>query len=66
LQKTLNALVEAQPDERHANRTVSVLEWYDRHRAYGATSDSNEEVLVQTKKFKIYTYFLSLQNRFNV
>jgi len=23
----------AQPDERHANRTASVLEWYDRHRA---------------------------------
>jgi len=23
-----------QPDERHADRTVSVLEWYDRHRAY--------------------------------
>jgi len=25
--------VVAQPDERHANRTASVLEWYDRHRA---------------------------------
>jgi len=24
----------AQPDERHANRSASVLEWYDRHRAY--------------------------------
>jgi len=23
----------AQPDERHANIIVSVLEWYDRHRA---------------------------------
>jgi len=23
----------AQPDERHANRTPSMLEWYDRHRA---------------------------------
>jgi len=23
----------AQPDERHARRTASVLEWYDRHRA---------------------------------
>jgi len=22
------------PDERHANRTASALEWYDRHRAY--------------------------------
>jgi len=25
--------VVAQSDERHANRTASVLEWYDRHRA---------------------------------
>jgi len=24
----------AKPDERHANTTASVLEWYDRHRAY--------------------------------
>jgi len=43
--KTLNAVshfvaqqsifvVVAQPDERHANRTASVQEWYDRHRAY--------------------------------
>jgi len=31
-----------QPDERHANRIASVLEWYDRHRAY--TSDSDEVV----------------------
>jgi len=23
-----------QPDERHANRIASVLEWFDRHRAY--------------------------------
>jgi len=27
------AVVVSQPDERHANRTASVLEWYDRHRA---------------------------------
>jgi len=27
-------VVVAQPDGRHANRTASVLEWYDRHRAY--------------------------------
>jgi len=26
-------VVVAQPDERHANRAASVLEWYDRHRA---------------------------------
>jgi len=34
-------VVVAQPDERHANRTVSVLEWHDRHRA--TTSSSKEE-----------------------
>jgi len=27
-------VVVAQPDERHKNRTASVLEWYDRYRAY--------------------------------
>jgi len=26
-------VVLAQPDEKHINRTASVLEWYDRHRA---------------------------------
>jgi len=40
-EKTLNAIshlgasslpvVVAQPDEKRANRTASVLEWYDRH-----------------------------------
>jgi len=30
------SVVVAQPDERHANRTASVLEWYDRHRAYNS------------------------------
>jgi len=42
LGKILNAISHAkqstrcgmvQPDKRHANRTASVLEWYDRHRA---------------------------------
>jgi len=28
------SVVVAQPDERHADRTGSVMEWYDRHRAY--------------------------------
>jgi len=54
--KTLNAVshfeakrstvVVAQPNERHANRTASVLEWYDRHSAYAhtTTSGSNEVV----------------------
>jgi len=27
-------VVVAQPYERHANRTGSVFEWYDRYRAY--------------------------------
>jgi len=26
--------VVVQPDERHANKTASALEWYDRHREY--------------------------------
>jgi len=38
--KTCTVVV-AQPDERHVNRTASVLEWYDRHRA--STSGLNEE-----------------------
>jgi len=33
-------VVMVQSDERHANRTASVLEWYDIHRV---TSSSNEE-----------------------
>jgi len=41
-------VVVAQPDERHANRATSVLEWYDRHRAY-TTSSSNEEECVLSK-----------------
>jgi len=36
-------VVVAKPDERHANRTASVLEWYNRRRVYSATSGSNEE-----------------------
>jgi len=32
-------VVVAQPDERHANRTASVLEWYDRHRASSSNLD---------------------------
>jgi len=50
-------VVVAQPDERHANKAASVLEWYDRHRQtkqllcwsgmtdteHSTTSSSNEE-----------------------
>jgi len=35
-------VVVVQPDERHANRTASVLEWYDRHKS--------TQHLVQSKK----------------
>jgi len=38
-------VVVAQTDERHADRKTSVLEWYDRHRAYRTTSGSNEVVV---------------------
>jgi len=27
------SVVVAQPNERHANRTAYMLEWYDRHKA---------------------------------
>jgi len=41
----------AQPDERHANRTASVLEWYDRHR--DTTSGSNEkEIILKFQKIR--------------
>jgi len=36
-------VVVVQPDERHANRTASVLEWYDSCRAYNIWFKSNEE-----------------------
>jgi len=34
LEDKQSTVVVAQPDERHANRIDSVLEWHDRHRAY--------------------------------
>jgi len=40
----------AQLDEKHANRTTSVLEWSDRHRACcSTTSGSNEEAFETLK-----------------
>jgi len=36
-------VVVAQSDERHANRTVFLLDWYDRHRAYNTSSNEEEE-----------------------
>jgi len=39
-------IVVAQPDERHANRTASVLEWYDNTEQTCTTSGSNEVVPV--------------------
>jgi len=46
-------VVVAQPDERHANRAASVLEWYD------TTSGSNEEnvmkqIAVSVDKYTFY------------
>jgi len=40
LESSSLSVVVAQPNDRHANRTVSVLEWYVRRRA---TSGSNDE-----------------------
>jgi len=37
-------VVVAQPDERHANRTASVLEWYDRTEHTTSGSNEKEEV----------------------
>jgi len=34
LEPSILPVVMAQPDKRHANRTASVLKWYDRHKAY--------------------------------
>jgi len=47
-------VVVAQSDVRHANRTASTLEWYDRHRAFSTASGSNEE---DSKKYPIRSVF---------
>jgi len=51
------SVVMAQPDERHANRTASVLEWYDRHRAYSTTSGLNKE-----QEFLAFSLLFFFQN----
>jgi len=45
----------AQPDERHANRTASVLKWYDRNRH--TISRPNEE--------KYTLIYLNFNNKIN-
>jgi len=45
--------VVAQPDERHANRTASVLEWYDRHRAYYITTSCSNKVVALSSSIRI-------------
>jgi len=40
----------AQPDKRHENRAASLLEWYDRHKAYSTTSSSNEKEEEENKQ----------------
>jgi len=43
-------VVMAQPNERHANRTASVLEWYDRHRAYNNCFKRRSDIkMIKTK-----------------
>jgi len=39
------AIMVAQPDKRNANRTASLLEWYDRH-IHSKTSPGSNEVVV--------------------
>jgi len=53
-------VVMAQSDERHANRTASVLEWCDRHRAfYSATSRSNEKESVFNACYRAFDSLVS-------
>jgi len=40
-------IVVAQPDERHANITAAVLEWYDRHRTKAGHLDATRVDAVQ-------------------
>jgi len=53
-----------QPDERHTNRTASVLEWYDKHSHRAYTSGSNEEELVVIK-LKLYCIESKLPSNLN-
>jgi len=51
--KQSTRVVVAQPDERHAHRTSSVLEWYDgQSNTEHTASGSNEEVNI--KKYLLY------------
>jgi len=47
LRPSILPVVLAQSDEKHANRTASVLEWYDRYRG------SNEEEASEKEKIKV-------------
>jgi len=38
------SVVVTQPDERHANRIASVLEWYDKHTVYNIWFKRRKEV----------------------
>jgi len=51
-------VVVAQPDERHANRTASVLEWYDRHRAqyniwFKRSNMTTDQLIKETMLFPV-------------
>jgi len=52
-------IVLAQPDERYANITASVLEWYDRQTdtKHSATSGSNKVVVVTASREAVNTNF---------
>jgi len=55
-------VVVAQPDERHVNRTASVLEWYDRYRAY---SGSNKVVLGMLSSLVSHLMVFLIGNHFH-
>jgi len=54
-------IVESQLDERHAIRRASVLEWYDRHRAYNILWFINEEEVTHQIELNKY-YYLNKRN----
>jgi len=43
----------AQPDERHANRTASVLEWYDRYGEHTTSSSKKNFYIMESKAIRV-------------
>jgi len=53
--------VVAQPDERYANRTASVLEWYDKHRVNNIwLKQRRSTVLSENNQFTVRQSFTLL------